>query len=81
MSREKSEIEKTYEKLIETLKKQNDVLNRHVAIDEERIEILERRVSARDELIKVYEQAMQGTKASEIAVDLLNKVNEEHTTS
>ena len=81
MSREKSEIEKTYEKLIETLKKQNDVLNRHVAIDEERIEILERRVSARDELIKVYEQAMQGTKVSGTAIDLLNKVNEEHTTS
>lgn len=77
MSKEKSEIEQVYVNLVDTQKKHLDVKQEHIDLLKQRIDLLEQAIAKRDELLKVYEEAMAGTKSALIAKEMMDKAMEE----
>lgn len=71
------EIEKVYAELVDTLKKHLDVKQEHIDLLKQRIDLLEQAIAKRDELLKVYEEAMAGTKSALIAKEMMDKAMEE----
>ena len=71
------EIEKVYAELVDTLKKHLDVKQEHIDLLKQRIDLFEKAIAQRDELLKIYEQAMAGTESSVIAKEMMDKAMEE----
>jgi len=74
------EITQVYESLIDTLKENISVMEKHLGVMDQRIdfhketiEILKSSVAARDQIIEIYEKAMEGTEVSKIAMEMMNK--------
>ena len=78
------DTEKIYVELVDTLKKHIDVMeervdlmNQHIDVQQEHIQMLKDGTAVRDQLLKLYEKAMEGTEAAEIAKEMIKEAKKE----
>jgi len=55
------------------MEKHLDVMDQRIDFHKETVEILKSSVAARDQIIEIYEKAMEGTEVSKIAMEMMNK--------
>ncbi len=54
-----------------------DLMDQRIDFHKESVEILKSSVAVRDQIIEIYEKAMEGTEVSKIAMEMMNKTVEQ----